>query len=393
MTTHQTSTQVRERTICSQPLSLSLSVSLSVSLCVSLSLCLSVSVTLSRCLFSSLCLTLSNSHSLTLTLSLSLFLTNPNTLTKLFRSICAAISVFAPSPNQAIYGRPQNKTSWGGNMVHYQGQWHLLVTEMRSGGLINWTTDSQVVHAVADTIEGPYTREAVALPVPAHNPMVINTTDATGQPLFVLFHIFSGGSALPGAVVHYSASPTGPWQAAELDVPSCNNPAPMLHANGTWFLACNEGTWELYRSQGNFTGPYTKVAALPKNPPLTGVWEDPFVWIDARGNWHMIGHAYNEVLMENCNKSLASGHYFSPDGLVWHAATAEPYHTAVTFTDGTTHTFASLERPKIIVNGQGQEAYIVFGASPDEHCNNTCTRCKTTPGYDHTYTLIRPLVI
>ena len=68
-----------------------------------------------------------------------------------------------PMPKVAAYGMSPNITSWGGSIFHNmsaeRSQYHLFVTEEADGhGLASWSTASQIVHAVSDTPEGPYTR-------------------------------------------------------------------------------------------------------------------------------------------------------------------------------------------------------------------------------------------
>lgn len=105
-----------------------------------------------------------------------------------------------------------------------------------------------------------------------------NTTNGT---VFVLFHIFNAtgqdpgpcpnnvlANPSPGETIHMATSPTGPWQPFSLNI-SCNNPAPMQHPNGTWYVVCNTRNFVLYRAK-EFSGPYTKVAEFPTSPALTG---------------------------------------------------------------------------------------------------------------------------
>jgi len=35
------------------------------------------------------------------------------------------------------------------------------------------------------------------------------------------------------------------------------------------------------------------------------------MWIDRRGNWHIIGHAYNTAEVTHCARSALSTHFFS----------------------------------------------------------------------------------
>lgn len=132
----------------------------------------------------------------------------------------------------------------------------------------------QVTHAVSSTPLGPYTYRDTALSVWSHNPQVVMFTNATGATNFVLFHIGNANGGSPancttaagaavgddastspsaahavavarrrsrhqalragaaGSVLHFATSPNGPWTPVNPQPPSCNNPAPMRHANG-----------------------------------------------------------------------------------------------------------------------------------------------------------------
>ena len=90
------------------------------------------------------------------------------------------------------------------------------------GGLSSWTSQSQVLHAVADTPEGPFVPtkdgpkgDGIIVAPEAHNPTVVRANDGT----YLLFSI--GHSPLLA-----SRSLHGPWEKAAL--PSCNNPAPCV---------------------------------------------------------------------------------------------------------------------------------------------------------------------
>ena len=60
----------------------------------------------------------------------------------------------------------------------------------------------------------------------------------------------------------------------------------MLHPNGTWFMVC-DGT-RLITAPSAY-GPWRTVSNLnPGSGGVPGTYEDPFLFVDARGNWHVI---------------------------------------------------------------------------------------------------------
>ena len=86
---------------------------------------------------------------------------------------------------------------WDENRKHV----HMFAAKMtESCGLTSWATNSEVVHAIADSPEGPYrlvdsehSPEGVILPRFAHNPMIKRTPGNGSR--YLLYHI--GCSASP----------------------------------------------------------------------------------------------------------------------------------------------------------------------------------------------------
>merc|ERR1712194_338961 len=104
-------------------------------------------------------------------------------------------------------------------------------------------------------------------------------------------------------------------------------------------MGTNQGTKEVQTAKAP-GGPWTKFADIA--PHLDrGVQEDPFMWVDRRGNWHIINHAYDESQASHCGNSTLSAHVFSEDGKTWHMLepNVEPYTHTVQYEDGTAHTY------------------------------------------------------
>jgi hypothetical protein len=68
---------------------------------------------------------------------------------------------FLPTPAGAAYNSKGNTSSWGGSAVYdnTSGVWHGYFSEFYGNcGVLSWETNSQIVHAVASTAIGPYTK-------------------------------------------------------------------------------------------------------------------------------------------------------------------------------------------------------------------------------------------
>ena len=92
--------------------------------------------------------------------------------------------------------------------------------------------------------------------------------------------------------LHTAAQPEGPWAAVTTAPSGCNNPAPAYHPNGTLFAICNhlDITMALDDFQGNWTA--LRSMGHPGKTSRAGHWEDPYLWFDVEGNFHVMYHVY-----------------------------------------------------------------------------------------------------
>ena len=358
---------------------------------------------------------------------------------------CGVLDVL-PSPRRPAYGGGNETASWGASAVRGpNGDYHLFVAEMTEGcGLLDWQTNMQVAHAVASVPAGPYAKQAAGgLPALSMNPEVV--VDEHGE--YWMFHVgLGGGSAGPGKncsangtaaaagaaaprnwhnVVHRASQPGGPWVAQ----PSveCNNPTALLGSDGLYRLLC---TWQLYTSRAGFGGPWSAPVPVPgmaanataaagagdRRPRAR--WEDPFLWQDRRGHYHVLAHAFLDgggtcggadphTVTAACN--YISGHAFSRDGLGnWTASPTEPYSFAVAYDDGSHGLLSTRERPKLLFDeSSGEPTHLFTAVAPMPpagcaSCTNprkgrdakACIGCKTCAPWDlQVYTMVTPLRI
>merc|ERR1712159_209180 len=118
------------------------------------------------------------------------------------------------------------------------------------------------------------------------------------------------------------------------------NTAPA-YANGSIYVT-NQRTQQVMTAK-SIAGPWTIFASIT-HPKLSYNIEDPFMYIDAQSNFHIINHAYSTQQTTNCTSSWVSSHFFSSDGKTW-GHTDQPYDHTVDFDDGTSHSYCTLERP------------------------------------------------
>jgi hypothetical protein len=85
-------------------------------------------------------------------------------------------------------------------------------------------------------------------------------------------------------------------------------------------------------------------------------FEDPTVWLDNRGNYHVITHAYVPVdaIAPYRYADVVSAHGFSPNGLDWTWSATPPYTRWVNHTGiGQAVSYGTMERPFLLTEDLG----------------------------------------
>lgn len=263
---------------------------------------------------------------------------------------CDLLNLVAPTPEEfSSWGlQLPGYSTWGGHAAldPASGRWHGYFSLMcNHGPLDDWTTFSSIAHATALNVTGPYqfvelidvpyATNAMYVPPPPGGGlhMVWRIGDASGDNPGIWSPCYVAPSASadadtsgtqrrqrshsrvafvppssPGGVevnttfVQTSPALAGPW--TEWGSVSVNltgswasgtsNPAPLILSNGTTLLyhsaqTCPPG-WGLAPSciglarGATWQGPFTEATALPITRPEG---EDPFVFRDPRGNYHL----------------------------------------------------------------------------------------------------------
>ena len=204
-------------------------------------------------------------------------------------------------------------------------------------------------------------------------------------------------SSAAGSTLHLAASFDGPWTPVlSGGLPACNNPSPLLHTNGTWFVLCDSNT--LYRLGGAAAfgapvGTWTQIARLSPSGGVPGNYEDAFIFIDDQDppTWKALFHIWTSTTnITSCTNTTVSGLAFSRDGLEWTFSERSPYTGHLVFSDGSEMTLPTRERPKLLFDTQRRPTHLVNGA-----CGGVpsclpmwCSHCKQT-AWD--FTLVQPL--
>jgi hypothetical protein len=279
----------------------------------------------------------------------------------------------APSPPGGAYGYAPNISSWGAHVIRHPSDslYHMFVSEFwgNCGVHESWQQDSHVVHATAATPLGPFKYVDTALP-PEATCMHIAMNGST----IVMFHQGRSGSGqgklvncsdalpmpkedwrpVPQHKVHSSDSPTGPWKSGGGEMPpgiNCENPAPLRLPNGSTAVFCHGPGIRLWVSAGTTPAPVRFILSPGESPIPHTVWEDPFVYLDRNGHWHLLSHVYptnTSNWLEYAD--IVAGHAFSVDGLDWKFHPTPPYSADVVGTDGSRLHYATRERPFLLLS-------------------------------------------
>ena len=233
-----------------------------------------------------------------------------------------------------------NYHSWGGRALEpVDGKYHGFFSWLcNHASLATWTTDSAMMRATSDRPEGPFTPAQLVMQPWSHNTVIVRNPPTDEM---LIFHIGTGivdpalwrpcfesdepgAEALPVAevlngppepiagqgevLIESAPSVYGPWSRfnnntgifvdfnASWMQHIAGNPAPFIFDNGTvllYFTAVNcPDNWNAMAPNcigvaraDSWRGPYTALFPKPLTSPES---EDPFVWRDPRGNFHMV---------------------------------------------------------------------------------------------------------
>ena len=330
---------------------------------------------------------------------------------------CSLLS-FLPSPVSecgpgcVFHGVDKNWTSWGvsvsaaaatGGFVGYAAEMAFECS------LSAWTKGSQVVRVVGSTPLGPFNRTDIIVPAWSHNPEAIHTSDGktiiftlgdgweqNGQPdncetgQKYPSHRGNVGNCTPvtepsncnpgpclacNVTLHVGDSDEtpGPWESFSTQIIGLSssdnlnnwNPAPFILPNGSIALMIhtddNQGwSGEVIAIASTWKGPYIVTVSDNAVNNLPNKQEDPFLWVDRRGYWHVLYHLmFDPDPKEPCGLN-SGGHSFSIDGTSW-SPIFHAYNTTIQLEDGSSYTFSRRERPKLLFNTQGIPTHLYNG--------------------------------
>lgn len=358
---------------------------------------------------------------------------------------CSILNLLPAKINRGFYNINSTWSSWGGSGdVDENETWHMFAAEMAGHcGLGVWGQNSRCVHATSTSVDGPYERQDVVLDAWCHG--TTGAFDPMSKKWFV-FHMGSGclrGDYINNCVdgvtpkstnttpsssdkpceshhtlttssILVADSPNGPWSPAT-KIPNCANGEPYILRNGTFFVACpwgghvddphcgNQNAFlQMYRAESwnsSFVKmPLTYVLAGNNFSKPCFNWEDQTIWMDKRGHFHTIMHAWrgqnNDYPLPGCSAhsqagsfcTSLGGHAYSLDGMLWYISPIAPFNATVQYEDGTSVHYRARERPHVVLDHNGELAWLSNGVGAPGAGGNTGVR-----GADRTYTIFQSI--
>lgn len=293
-----------------------------------------------------------------------------------------------PGPRQNGYNLTQNGTSsWCNSIIKdpvKQGIHHLIVSEFTHDcGLDYWTPYSRIIRAESTNGPlGPYEFKQEIAPSFAHNPSVV--WDRTARNYLLYYIGCPTEVSTKCANKNFSCGPgnkiNGESGISLLSSPNLRD----WTAHGQVFSGANDGTWDaditnpapLQRHAGSLDGPLILLAYRgcpyncsgtelinvaiaadptdpykrlhPERPIFTENSEDPFIWTDKRGNYHILVHSLLPDAGFGDGPNVGC-HAFSRSwqGPWTFNRKTTAFNTTVHFEDGSTMDYYRRERPNI----------------------------------------------
>ena len=342
----------------------------------------------------------------------------------------ASVSPFlervGPAPVGGGFAMPDYWVWCGSAIAGDDGRYHLYASRWPRALAFSphWLTNSEVVHAVSPTPEGPYALSDVVLAPRGtehwdgrmtHNPTIHRSPDDGTYLLYYTGTTYGGPTPTPDRPeppdsprnresrdnqrVGLATAPTpdGPWRRPDaplIDIPAAKsheanagrdplfttNAAPLVRPDGSVMLIYKGRArrddkmrhW-LVRAE-RFDADYKHVSDTPIFPEATAdTVEDPFLWWED-GAYQVLVH---DVLGQVGGETDAISHGASPDGLSWTWIGLACSRT-VRWSDGRSTRQPRVERPQLLMeDGQPRWLFVSTGDGPEPRRRgdrNTMTR-------------------
>jgi hypothetical protein len=249
---------------------------------------------------------------------------------------------------------------WCSSVIKVDATYHMFASAWPAQyGIDGWLNHSRVIRATSTNLLGPYTlAETVLSKRPGqwdseriHNPKIVKVGDK-----YVLYYISTANET--GYAV--ATSITGPWNRNSQKSMPFSNPAPLVRADNSIYVFGRLNVDGRTRGQAytasTYNGTYNIVRGGANLLPNDYTLEDPTIWW-ANNQYNVICTDFNA---EATGVGKAGVQYYSKDGLYYQLVSSEPVNTkTIRFDDGSSTTFARVERPFVYTENGVAKAYFL----------------------------------
>ncbi|PSN74035.1 hypothetical protein BS50DRAFT_605708 [Corynespora cassiicola Philippines] len=269
-------------------------------------------------------------------------------------------------------------SSWGGQIIQDRNDkslFHLVISQLSRGcGLAGWRPFSTVIRAESrNGPAGPYEWKQELFGTFHHNPTTIwSPADEKYLIYFIGRDMETPDTCrsikMPNNVSVASSPDLKVWDEQTLLLINKTNPTPWplwTPENPTSEMILGVEDNVIHKAD-SYIGPYSLIKKQPWNTSdYSDHWsEDPFLWRDKRGNWHILVHWMVDIAERGEKFPRVGGHLFSRELTGnWTWKLQEVYNTTVHFTDGSRTDYLRRERPKLFFSDDGEMTplYLVNG--------------------------------
>ncbi|KZL63570.1 hypothetical protein CI238_02932 [Colletotrichum incanum] len=262
-----------------------------------------------------------------------------------------------------FYKEGAGNSSWGGHIIQDRsdkGLFHLITSQMSHGcGLAGWRPFSTIIRAESRTgPKGPYNYAQTLFSTFHHNPTVIWSPADTKFLIYFIGKDVEVGDVCRSQKWNNTISVSASSDLREWTVPipqviNVTNPAPWplwSPDNPTHEILLAVEKNNIYHAD-NYSAPHDLVVE-PRNTERS---EDPFLWRDKRGHWHILVHHMIDIA-EGRKGPRVGAHAYAREweGPWTYNNNTLAYNTTVEFTDGFKLDYYRRERPKLYFSDDGQ---------------------------------------
>lgn len=292
-----------------------------------------------------------------------------------------------------FYASGAGNSSWCGQIVHDPNNsklFHMFISVFSHGcGLSYWKPFSNIIRAESTSgPAGPYKYVSQVIDTWSHNPAVVYSP---ADKLYLLYYIGTPITPPTSCVAEkigdnisiYNSADLRTWKHDKQVIVGETNPAPFplyssSNQTSTMLMAGGAGLGINMFVANSYAGPYNRIKT---NPLFSNPNEDPCLWRDQRGNYHIIMHDLEEYESTGVKGSKVGSHAFakSYDGPWTFNNNTLAYNTTVQFKNGATIDYYRRERPKLFFSEDGlmTPLYLVNGVQ-EKHAKGS-------------YTLVQPI--